>query len=204
MNINMNDLEKQNKFLELFEPMRSSLSGFCRALSKNTDDAKDLMSETILKTYENFEKIINPLAFKSYMFSIASRLNKRKNWRSRIFSILDFDSVPDVPSHDSLQDILPDVEYLYKMMKKLNMQEQEAIALFEISGFSIKEVAEIQNTGESTVKSRLKRGREKLIKLFSDNYNGFNVIDNLDKIVKIGNDEGPNNLEKKILRAYNE
>lgn len=200
----MNISEKQNEFLELFEPIRTNLSGFCRALAKDKDDAKDLMSETVLKTFETFERITNPLAFKSYMFSIASRLNKRRNWRAKIFTLFDFDSSPDIPSRDSLQDTLPDVEYLYKMIKKLNIYEQEAITLFEISGFSIKEIADLQNCSESTVKSRLKRGREKLIKLFSDNYNGFNVIDNIDKIVQLENNNSKKCLDKKILRAYNE
>ncbi|PIZ05301.1 MAG: RNA polymerase subunit sigma-24, partial [Flavobacteriales bacterium CG_4_10_14_0_8_um_filter_32_5] len=41
------------------------------------------------------------------------------------------------------------------------------IVLFEITGFSIKEIMEIQNSSESAVKQRLKRGREKLVELLT-------------------------------------
>jgi RNA polymerase sigma-70 factor (ECF subfamily) len=45
---------------------------------------------------------------------------------------------------------------------KLPDKQKEAIILFEISGFKIAEIAEMQGATESAVKSQLKRGREKL------------------------------------------
>jgi RNA polymerase sigma factor (sigma-70 family) len=54
---------------------------------------------------------------------------------------------------------------LYEAMNELPRAQREAISLFEISGFSIKEVAEIQGTNENTVKTRLRRGRDKLSEL---------------------------------------
>jgi RNA polymerase sigma-70 factor (ECF subfamily) len=41
----------------------------------------------------------------------------------------------------------------------------ECIILFEISGFSIKEIMGIQNLSEATVKQRLSRGRKQLSSL---------------------------------------
>jgi RNA polymerase sigma-70 factor (ECF subfamily) len=46
-------------------------------------------------------------------------------------------------------------------------EQREAIILFEIAGFSIKEIVVIQNASESAVKQRLKRGREKLVEILT-------------------------------------
>jgi len=164
----MNDNDKQIAFMNLFEPVRANLSRFCRALSGNNEDAKDIMSETILQAYENFEKLKHIEAFKSYLFSIASRINKRKTWRSRLFVRLNDDHKVGYKVSSNAENNL-DVETLYLMMKKLPDKQQEAIALYEISGFSIEEIKEIQGSSLSGVKSRLKRGREKLAGLLDDN-----------------------------------
>ena len=55
-----------------------------------------------------------------------------------------------------------DVHFLFAALAQLPEAQREAIILFEISGFSIKEIMEIQRAGESAVKQRLKRGRERL------------------------------------------
>ena len=39
---------------------------------------------------------------------------------------------------------------------------KESIVLFEITGFSIKEIVKIQDNSVSSVKQRLRRGRERL------------------------------------------
>jgi RNA polymerase sigma factor (sigma-70 family) len=56
---------------------------------------------------------------------------------------------------------------LHKALALLPEAQKECIILFEISGFSIKEIMEIQRASESAVKQRLKRGREKLIEILT-------------------------------------
>ncbi len=162
--------EEQNReFLDLFESVRGDLSRFCRALAKDPDDAKDLVSETILRTYENFEKITDKSKFKGYIFTIASRLQKRKLWRGRIFSIFETEKMENIPYRGANAETNLDVEILYKALQKLPASQAEAIVLFEISGFSLNEITEIQGGTLSGVKTRLKRGREKLASILNKN-----------------------------------
>jgi RNA polymerase sigma-70 factor (ECF subfamily) len=60
-----------------------------------------------------------------------------------------------------------DVHFLHQAVAQLSEDQRECIILFEISGFSIKEITHIQNASESAVKQRLKRGREKLIEILT-------------------------------------
>jgi RNA polymerase sigma-70 factor (ECF subfamily) len=61
-----------------------------------------------------------------------------------------------------------DIHLLYEAMEQLGEKERECLVLFEISGFSVREVAEIQNDSETAVKSRLSRGRQKLKAILED------------------------------------
>jgi RNA polymerase sigma-70 factor (ECF subfamily) len=56
---------------------------------------------------------------------------------------------------------------LNKQLQSLDHITRECIILFEISGFSIKEIMDILNLGESAVKQRLSRGRKQLIDLMN-------------------------------------
>jgi DNA-directed RNA polymerase specialized sigma24 family protein len=49
-----------------------------------------------------------------------------------------------------------------KALSALPEKQREAVVLFEIEGFSIEEVAKMQNAKISAVKSRLARGRARL------------------------------------------
>ena len=47
------------EFLELYEPIHRQLSRFCRAISGNTEDAKDLLNDTIFLFSEKDTQIIS-------------------------------------------------------------------------------------------------------------------------------------------------
>jgi RNA polymerase sigma-70 factor (ECF subfamily) len=58
-----------------------------------------------------------------------------------------------------------EINDLYKCLQELDQVTSECIILFEISGFSIKEIMGIQNSSEAAVKKRLSRGRKQLLAL---------------------------------------
>jgi DNA-directed RNA polymerase specialized sigma24 family protein len=54
-------------------------------------------------------------------------------------------------------------QLLYKALSKISSKEKAAVLLFEIGGFSIEEIKEMQNEKSiSAIKSRLSRARGKL------------------------------------------
>ena len=154
--------EKQIEFMKLYEPIHNSFVRFCSAKSYGIIETEDLVNETILNAFANFEKLKEEKAFLSYLFSIANNIiinNLRKK------KIVNYTNEIDFQLEDKTQnnfDTSSDIELLYKALNKLSNDQKEAIILFEISGFSINEISEIQKTSISSVKQRLKRGREKL------------------------------------------
>jgi len=93
-------LTTQREFLALLAEALPKLSRFCRALCRDDgagrrsgrppreetpreELAKDLISETILKAYEHFDRVRERQAFLSYLFTIAVRINRHERVRSK-------------------------------------------------------------------------------------------------------------------------
>lgn len=56
---------------------------------------------------------------------------------------------------------------LYQALSKISVKERTALLLFYMQGYSIKEIAQIQETNEDAVKQHLSRGRKHLRGLLS-------------------------------------
>lgn len=167
------------EFLELLKAVEKPLSHYALSLCKDSDEAKDLVQDTVSVVYENFSKLRDKAAFKAYLFQVARRAYIKMNRKKRLFFRFDEAAAENIPDTSMRVGSSLDVEDLYQAMKELPFAQREAISLFEISGFSIKEVAEIQKTNENTVKTRLKRGRARLaILLEVESSNNFQINNN--------------------------
>jgi len=158
---------KQERFLHLYEPIHDRFERFCRARVYGKMDYRDLINDTLLVAFEKFETLKSEKAFLSFLFGICVRLlanNKRKKHEVELIDDATINSIKDQSSDASID---AEVHFLHKALTQLNDDQRECIVLFEISGFSIIEIAEIQSTSISSVKQRLKRGREKLVELLN-------------------------------------
>jgi RNA polymerase sigma-70 factor (ECF subfamily) len=154
--------KKQKEFLALYEPIHLDFERFCRARVYGDMEFRDLMNETLLKAFEKFDDLRSKEAFLSYLLSISVRIlanNKRKRKEETDSFELIAIRTRDVNSNTEAK---AESYFLQKALAQLPEEQRESIILFEISGFSIKEIAEIQNASESSVKQRLRRGRIKL------------------------------------------
>ena len=158
----MKNETKQEEFIRYYEVIHEPFVRYCKAKSYGVMDYKDLIGETVLRAFEAFDKIKNKEKFPAYIFNIASNIIKnelRKKYKTNVSDDIEL-KINDYSENKAIQKF--EIEVLYKALYKLPEKQKEAIILFEISGYSIKEISVIQNSSESAVKQRLKRGREKL------------------------------------------
>ncbi len=191
----MTESEKKTEFLKLYNEVHPNLLRFARAMTNSRDEGRDLASETILIAYERFDKVKSRQAFLSYLFSIATRIHKRRRWRLRFFGEYDEIKAGQLVAQISSPDIGPDVEILYQALDKLPVKMKETVILFEISGLNLEEIREIQGGSLSGVKSRLVRGRAMLKEILTSDRefdtspantaeNGYNKNGNADIYAK--------------------
>lgn len=172
----MSEVDNRNKeFLELYKPNHERLGRFISSMVWDVEDAKEIAAETIYIAIENFGKVKNKQAFVSYLFTIAVRLIRKK--RKLSVRWVSFDSEKwETLNNNTYEENTSDVADVYKMLDFLGEKSREAIVLFEISGFSIKEICKIQNSSVSAVKSRLARARVTLQKVATKEKRSSNAI----------------------------
>jgi len=155
-------LNKQVRFLEIFEPCRERLWKFILSFINNRFDAKDIMSETTLLAYENFDKINDEQAILSYLFTTARRLIYRRTlFNKRIDGSSSFEA-DDIANTDFGADKLQQLNELYSALDKIPKKQKEAIVLTAVNGFSYSEAAEIMSTSIENIKKLIYRGKEQL------------------------------------------
>lgn len=160
----MND-RQQEEFMRLLKPMHRKLEKFALAMTRDREQACDLVHDTIVIAYERFHTIRDKNAFTSYLFSIASNLYKRSFRRSKFWGFFDSEAAEQIADTSALPDAGPDIALLYKALAHLPEKYREALILFEINGLSINEIHAIQGGSLSSIKVRLMRGRQKLAQL---------------------------------------
>ncbi|MEO6938828.1 MAG: RNA polymerase sigma factor [Candidatus Kapaibacterium sp.] len=154
--------ERQQEFLELLEPVYQRLWRFSLATTRDHVNAQDLLSETLLEAYERFDSLRDPKAFTSFLFTIATRIERHKTRRARWFGNYDEAAAARMQSVTPSPELAAEIAVLLSALAKLGAKQRETITLFEISGFSLEEIREIQGGTLSGVKSRLRRAREAL------------------------------------------
>jgi RNA polymerase sigma-70 factor (ECF subfamily) len=162
----MRGAEQQDYFLKLYEPIHDRFEHFCRARVYGNMDYEDLMNETLLIAFQKINTLKSEPAFLSFLIGISIRIlaNHHKKKKEDLIEEFEYLNIEDVNENSSKD---AEVYLLYKALSLLPDNQKECIILFEISGFSIKEIMEIQQSLEPAIKQRLKRARAKLLELLS-------------------------------------
>lgn len=158
---------KQEQFLGLYEPIHDRFERFCRARVFGDMDYRDLMNETLLVAFDKFDSLRSKEAFLSFLFGISVRIIGNHHQKRRTERFSESEAIKNISDLNANSQKDADVYFLHEAMSQLKEDQRECLILFEISGFSIKEIMEIQQSSESAVKQRLKRGREKLLEILT-------------------------------------
>ncbi|KXK57130.1 MAG: RNA polymerase sigma factor [Chlorobi bacterium] len=156
---------REQNFLRLLLPVRNQLFRFAVALMRDYDDAMDVTAETILIALQGYDERRPEAGFKSYLFTIATRLCRRMKARRKWFISLQPETSEAIAGNAPSPDVAPDLAALREALAQLPARQREAITLFELGGLSLQEIQQIQGGSLSGVKSRIVRGRQRLAEL---------------------------------------
>lgn len=152
--------------MKAYRPIHDRFELFCQARSSYVMDQEDLMNEALYRVYNSWDTIKKKEDLLYFLFGtvkniILNVLRKKKEIR------IQEDHLGIVKTSNKAE-LDFEIAFLYQQINKLAEEKKEAIILFEISGFSIKEIAEIQETTEGSVNMRLSRARKELKVLLTD------------------------------------
>jgi len=143
----------------------SRLRAYAISLTRNVDQAEDLVQETILKAISKHERFESGTNLQAWLFTILRNLffsTRRRSQRE----VEDPDG-----AHAAALTTIPDqedrivVQNLGEALAQLPQEQREAILLVGAEGLSYDETAEALGVKVGTIKSRVNRARNRLADL---------------------------------------
>jgi RNA polymerase sigma-70 factor (ECF subfamily) len=151
---------------------QSTLKYYALSLTRNEEEAKDLVQETFFKVLSNREKYRNDTNFKAWMFTILKNtFINNYNKLSSQKTIHDDSEDEYLIRNTQVDDITPDSEFgASEIYRVLNNLEDEYRIPFQnfLNGYKYHEIAEQMNLPIGTIKSRIYFARKKLTEKLID------------------------------------
>lgn len=161
----------QEKLSEVFVEQYQALLGVAFQLTRNEEDALDLMqdlAETIARNDRPASSIEHPMAFFRTCLRNA-RINSLKKSQREVPSEPEvFSQIPGTDSVES--DVVGSaaMEWLKKELESFSPEMREAFHLYFFDGYALDEVAKMLNINKNTLSQRFVRIRGKLVKKAAD------------------------------------
>jgi RNA polymerase sigma-70 factor, ECF subfamily len=150
---------------ELLEPIHDEVQLFARRIARSNAEGDDVFQEAVLRASRKLGTLRDRSRFKSWMYSVVSSVHRtryRRSFWKRWISSEDVRLDPVGDDGSRWADEHASADRITAALATLQAVQREAIVLFELHGYSIEAIAEIQQSSVSSVKSRLVRGRERL------------------------------------------
>lgn len=160
--------ETHAAFLKLYEPLHERFVRYCSSRAFGLLETEDLVQEAILIALRNFDKIEDREKLLGYLIGTVNNLLRQARRRQKFRGEWEESALEKLKARTTDPDVALDIHFLLKAIEQLNEKQKEAILLFEVSGFSIREISEIQGDSKGAVKTRLSRSRSELRKLLSE------------------------------------
>lgn len=129
----------------------------------NMSDAEDILQETLIRYLEHRLVFADENHEKAWIFRVAANLSKNKIAYNKIRQADQLENQLIVQERE-------DLTFVWDAVKRLPESYREAIHLHYYEGFSTAQIAEILGKKESSVRSDLRRGREKLREVLREEY----------------------------------
>lgn len=167
-----------------------SLYGGALRMTRNPQDAEDLVQEVFLKAFKARDRFTPGTNLRAWLYRIMTntyissyRAKQRRPQESWSEDVSDW-QLAQVESHTSTglrsaeteaMDRLPD-SAVKEALASLREDYRMAVYLADVEGFAYKEIAEIMDTPIGTVMSRLHRGRRQLRELLGDHARATGIV----------------------------
>lgn len=147
-------------FTELMQIYMKDLYRVALAILMNDEDAADAIQDTILVCWEKLNTLRKEQFFKTWMIRIL--INKCYAIRDKALPVVELTACDEPVTEDKYN-----LEYK-EALTSLDEKYRSVMILFYSEGYHIDEISSILKIPQSTVKTRLQRGREKLAKYYRE------------------------------------
>ncbi|GAB7054867.1 MULTISPECIES: sigma-70 family RNA polymerase sigma factor [Paenibacillus] len=155
----------RDAFTRLIKNMEGNLYRIASSILKSDQEKLDAAQEAIIKAYVSLPTLNHPRFFKTWMIRILIRECMRIA-RSRK-KVIPIGEIVEPAADQRFENRIE----LQEAINSLEEDHRTVILLHYMEDLSIKDIAEILEQREGTIKSRLNRARKRLSQFMSDHYN---------------------------------
>lgn len=154
----------------MYKPIHSRFLRYCRSMAYGQMDTQDLVQESVLVALQRWEEIDKKTSLLAFLIGTARKLLQNHYRKASRFRSMDQESeaLRKMESQTGNPELALEIHFLHQAMARLGTAEQECLVLFEISGFSLQEIADLRGEGLSAIKSRVSRARQRLRIMLED------------------------------------
>ena len=161
------DEEIEREAEEILDTIGNSILRLALSYLHNIEDAEDILQETMIKFVTVRPVFESESHRKAWLMRVASNLAKNRIDYNRVRDTMELNEeiVGEVQ-----EDLDKGDEYkaIWDAVRALPVHQREAIHLFYQEGYSTAEIARITGRREATVRSDLKRARDKLREMLKE------------------------------------
>src|SRR5215472_13133863 len=163
-------------FREIVERYQSKVFSIIHGIVRQRNDVEDIAQQVFAKVYLSLKSFDFRSSLITWIYKIAVNecfdyLRKRKVRKLVYESDLSEDEVrrventePNVDRQDPADASLARRDYVLKLLTRVSEEERMLLMLKEVEGFSVEELAEKTGMNENTIKVKLFRARQKLVR----------------------------------------
>ena len=146
---------------EVLNTMGDAILRLAFSYLHNREDAEDILQETMIKLVTQMPVFENDKHRKAWLLTVAANLSKNRIEYNKVRDTAELnEELAGAEEED--RNVSDDLSAIWKAVEQLPVNQREAIHLFYQEGYKTAEIAEITGRAEATVRSDLKRGRDKL------------------------------------------
>ncbi|MEO7650808.1 MAG: sigma-70 family RNA polymerase sigma factor [Bryobacteraceae bacterium] len=163
-------------FREIVERYQTKVFSIIHGIVRHRNDTEDIAQQVFTKVYFSIRKFDFRSSLITWIYKITVNecydyLRKKKVRKLVYESDLSEDEVRRVENSEPAIDRKPLVDadlarrdYLMKLLSKVSEEERTLLVLKEVEGRSVEELAQVTGINENTIKVKLFRARQKLLK----------------------------------------
>ena len=129
----------------------------------NREDAEEILQETLLQFLKTAPVLENQAHERAWLLQVAANLSKN---RLKYRAIRRTDELTEELAADDREDL----SFVWEAVKALPARYREVIHLFYYEGYSTGEIAGLLHQKETTIRTHLARGRERLKAILGEAY----------------------------------
>lgn len=141
----------------------NSILRYAYSYLHNMSDAEEVLQDTLVQFLKTAPAFENQQHEKAWLLRVAGNLSKN---RLAYNAVRKTDELKDELAAENREDL----SFVWDAVKLLPEDHREAIHLFYYEGYPTKQIARLLGKKESTVRSDLRRGREKLRTVLKEAY----------------------------------